>query len=552
MLWLIGYDEGQDSMPAPSAVEHDPLAVLEEVFQRLKIGELDHPDPSLLDKLPFKTSSPGKWPSWTDLDIASTTQGHPANRSEVIRAVHDLCSKMDQMFDRPAYQKTLGAKAIDLHRTTVSSVKKKLALFEDVLSPADPRPLLTALEETNTRLQKLDLNNPQLGLLDAFTFRSGKPGLFATWTDLDMSAQKTGSSSNRGAVIAALRDLLAKGEQMVARPACQRALGGAELEKYRAMMIAVSDKLALLGDTLSPPNPQPLLTMLEAVSQRFERTPGPNALDSFAFRPGKPGLFTVWTDLDLSEGKTGSSSNRGAVIMALDDLLVKFDRMLARPACQKTLGTPTIQKYGLMRTTVGEKLDRFKNPTPVAPPCAPRPAQEQERVAAVKRGFEDRCPIRRPTLFSQAAWMEAGAVAGSSMMVAMGISIFAHSFMRAIPLVGLMAMVVSFVRRQNQVSAARKRCAAAKGLYNNATMNQDIVNIFPLLTQEAQAQFLVGLGSAFRESIAERYPSLKNMCDQINTFLSCSPDGLERTNALTNIPKRGLGEEVVNALRQDV
>jgi hypothetical protein len=558
-------------MSAPSVLENDPLATLEEVSQRLEIEQPDHLDITLLDRISFKSANPGKWPLWTDLDIRSNKQGNASNRGEAIKAVHDLCSKLDQMLDRPAYQKSLGSEAVAHHRERVATIRKKLVLFEDLLSPTDPKPLLSALEETDKRLGQLDLNAPEIDILDAFVFQSGKPGLFTTWADLDMSSNKAGTPSNRREVISALRDLVSKAEQMLARPACQRELGSTELGRYRTMMIEVNKKLALLSDTLSPPNPQPLLSTLEEVSRRFEGvgtdTPDQSILDSFLFRPGKPGLFTVWTDLDLDSDKAGSSNNRGAVIMAIDDLLAKFDRVLARPACQKALG-PSMQKYCSMRTTVGEKLDLFKNPTRQNPsiaqkaapapivtsPTTPSPAtqrsSEQERIAAVKLAIGDQIPIRKPTLFSRGAWAEAGAVAGSSMLVTALISIFVRFFAKAIPLVGLMAIVVSFVRRQHRVAIATKRCVTAKEFYKTATTNDDIVKIFPYLKEGAQAQFLVDLGPEFRGGVVKRYPSLETLISHIDTFLLSSPESLDRTNALTNIPKDALGEAVVGALRK--
>ena len=544
-------------MSAPSAIENDPLVALEEVSKRLQIDHLDQLDLGLLDTLAFK-SAPSKWPSWTDLEICSSTPGNPANRSGVIKAVHDLCSKLDQMLDRPACQTALGKQAVDLHRERVRGLKKKLALLEDTLTPPDLEPLLFALEETYKRLQ----GAPEVATLDTFVFRSGKPGLFTTWTDLDLKVQTTGTSSKRGDVLAALRDLMSKGEQMLARPASQRALGSTRLKQYQSQMIAIHEKVDLLGDTLSPPNPQPLLFTLEAVSQRFVQRGSDsleNTLDSIAFRPGKPGLFTVWSDLDVTPGKTGSTENRGAVIMALEDLLAKFDGMLTRPTCQKALDTTSIHKYSSMKDTLRNTLEQYKNgPTapqkntfvePFVAATLPQDLQ-QGRVEKLKLAISDPSPVIQPKIFSRSAWEEAGAVAGGSMLVAMAISIFIRSFAKAIPLVGLLAVVFSFVRRQHRVAVIAKRAAVAKDLYKTAATNKEVLNIFSLLTQEAQTQFLVGLDSEFRECIAQRYPSLKSMCVHIETFLASSPDDLERTNALTHIPKKGLGGKVSDALRR--
>ena len=562
-------------MSTRPVLESNPLVVLDEVSKRLEIDTLDTLDLCLLDKCPFKADNPGKWPSWEDLDISSYRQGNPSDRGGVIKAIHDLCSKVDLMLDRPACQKALGAEAVDRHRAGVVLVRKKLALLEDVLSPTDPWPLLTALDETDKRFTRIDLNNPEVSILDAFVFRSGTPGLFTTWTALDMTSVEAGAPSNRGAVITALRDLLSKSDQMLARPACQRALGSTTLEKYQSIMIAISEKLALLADTLSPPNLQPLLSMLDEVGRRFENialeVPDLSILDSFAFHPGKPGLFTVWTDLDVANGRMGSPNNRGAVIMAVDDLLRKFDRMLARPVCQKTLEMTEIQKYRSLRNTVGEKLNLLKNsiePThPILPQtvssaavpfliASPSPkahaelSLEQEKIDVVKRRIGDQIPIVRPALFSRAAWLEAGAVAGSSMMAAILFSVVFHSFVRAIPIVGVMAFVFSFIRRKGLVTATEKRCVLAEDLYKKAITNNDILNVFPLLTRYAQAQFLVGLDSKFRENIAERYASLKHMCTRIDAFLLSCPESLDRVNALTRFPKEGLGEQVVYVLTE--
>ena len=537
-------------MSAPTTLEPDPLAVLEEVSKRLEIDELDHLDLSLIDQFSFKSGSPKKWPSWTDLDITSCKPGNPKNRGEVVKAIHDLCSTLERL------------EPLDHQRSKISSVRKKLALLEDALSQPNPLPLLSSLEEVDKRLKRLDPNSPDVGILDTFAFHPGKPGLFAAWTDLDMSITAT-TPSNRGAVITAIRDLISKTDLMLNRPACQRTLGSATIEKYRAMAIDISGKLALLADTLSPPNPQPLLSMLEEVNRRFENIGSENLdlgiLDSFAFRPGKPGLFIAWTDLDVTAGRTGSPDNRGAVIMAVHDLMAKFDRMLDRPACQKALSMEAIQKYRSIRVCVGEKLDLLKNAitptnpsTPQAPssPLSHQSSQERELIDVVKRKIGDQTPIWYPKLFSRAAWIEAGAAAGSSMMVFILMSIAFHPLARAIPIVGLMAIVVSFVRRHRQVTATAKQCAVAEDLYKNAATNNDILNIFPLLTRHAQAQFLVRLDLEFRENIAKRHARLKNMCQHIDSFLSSRPESPERMNALTEFPKEGIGEEVVNALKE--
>jgi hypothetical protein len=248
--------------------------------------------------------------------------------------------------------------------------------------------------------------------------------------------------------------------------------------------------------------------------------------------------------------------------MAVDDLMAKFDCMLARPVCQKALEVTTIQKYRLMRNSIGEKLDLLKNtvvPTKAISPLittqpslvlshSPMPSQEQEKIDVVKKRIGDQPPILCPSLFSRMACIEAGAVAGSSMMVAILLSIVFRSFVRGIPIVGMMAIVVSFVRRQGLVTARAKRCAVAEDLYKKATTGNDILNIFPLLTRYAQAQFLVGLDSEFRGNVIRRYSSLKNICTCIDAFLSCCPESLERVHALANFPKEGLGKEVVQAL----
>jgi hypothetical protein len=547
--------------------------MLEEVSARLEIDTPDVLDLSLIDTFSFKSGDPGKWPSWTDLDIRPVSQGNSVNRGAVIKAVYDLCSKVDRMLG----QKDVAPETRDLHRARMASLRKKLTLLEDAISPTDPSPLLAALEATDRKLKGVDPNNPEVSILDAFVFSSGKPGLFTTWTDLDITSDTAGSSSHRGAVVRALCDLVSKSDQMLARPVCQRTLGSTVLEKYRSMMMAISETVSLLGDILSPPALQPLLAMVEEVNRRFENGVSEaldvSVLDSFAFCPGKPGLFTVWTDLDITTGRTGSCNNRGAVIMAVDDLMVKFDRMLARPASQKALGMETVQKYRLMRNAVGEKLGLLKNAvvptnptvaqTPLPPttvvvpliasppslaPSPPLSSQEQGKIDAVKTRIGNQIPILTPTLFSRVAWMEAGAMAGSSMMVVILISIVFRSFVRAVPLVGILAIVVSFVRRHGLVAARAKRCAVARDLYKNAATNNDIVNVFPLLTKNAQAQFLVGLDSNFRESIARKYARLKNMCAYIDAFLSSPPESLERTHTLTSLRNERLGEEVVHAL----
>ena len=55
--------------------------------------------------------------------------------------------------------------------------------------------------------------------------------------------------------------------------------------------------------------------------------------------------------------------------MALDDLLAKFDRMLASPLCQKAVGTT---KYSAMRDSIGEKIKHYKN-EPITPRAAQKP-----------------------------------------------------------------------------------------------------------------------------------------------------------------------------------
>ena len=262
--------------------------------------------------------------------------------------------------------------------------------------------------------------------------------------------------------------------------------------------------------------------------------------------------------------------------MAVDDLIAKFDQMLSRPACQKALGTATIEKYRSMRNSVGEKLDQIKRaivpshsnvsqrssssattvaPLTITPPSQlllhePKHSREQERIDAVKRRIGDKTPIVCPKLFSRAAYMEAGALAGTLMIAGMLISMIFRSFIQTIPLIGILAIVLTFVRRQGLVATTAKRCAIAKNLYKKATENKDILSIFPLLTRHAQAQFLVGLDSEFRKATAKRHAGLKNMCAHIDTALSNCPDSFERTKALINLSKKGLGEEVVHALAE--
>lgn len=530
---------GRGVMSAQPVRTSDPLAALATVSTRLKIDELNHPDLGLVDQFSFKASVPGKWPSWTDLDMAFCKQGNPDNKGEVIKALHDLCSKAELMLDQPACQKAVGSEKVAHHRAQMIAVRKKLALFEDALSPPNHLPLICTLEGVDKRLADVDPNSPEVGILDGFAFHAGKPGLFATWTDLDMAVSRAGTAANRGAVITAIRDLISKSSMMFDRPACQRTLGSAGIEKYRAMVVAISERLASLEDALSPPNPQPLLCMLEEVNRKLENVspeaPDPTALDSFVFCPGKPGLFTVWTDLDVTPGTTGNPDNRGAVIMAVHDLMAKFDLLMDRPACQKALGMTAVQKYRSIRISVGEKLDLLKNvisPTqpsasqifsvPVAalsPPISASPSQthphqpplDQELIDAVRGKIGGHIPIWRPTLFSRVAWLHAGATAGSSMMVAILLSFVFSSLVKVIPIVGLMAIMGSFVRRQWRVAARAQQCILAEDLYKNAATNDDIVRIFPLLTTEAQSQFLAGLDEKFQKNIATRYPGLKNV-----------------------------------------
>lgn len=560
-------------MSKQSKVEPDPLAVLEEVFKKLKIDNPDLLDPTLLDALPFTSAKPKKWPSWTDLDIVSAKQGNPNNRNEVIKAIHDLCSKVEVMLDRPACTTALGPERADLHRMKVTGIKKKLALLEDALTPPNPWPLFTALEDVSKRLHTIDPNNVDLRILDAFAFQGGKPGLFTTWTDLDLTAGTTGTPGNRSAVIVALRDLMSKAELMLNRPACQRTLDSSVIEKYKAMLISITEKLSLLGDSLSPPNPQPMLSVLEEVHRRFESfdTTDQSILDSFSFRPGKPGLFTAWTDLDLPDGNGGDPTNRGAVIMALRDLLAKFDRTLDRPSCQKALGETAIETYRSMRVAIGKKVDQCTNAIPLSNPTlsqeippsaatepplivaqltheAPQPPQEHELINNIKRRIGNRPSIWQPTLFSRAAWAEAGAIAGIAMIVALLFAIPFPFLIIAVPIVGKAAIAFSFIQRKKRVSATIKQCRLAEDLYKKASSNNDILNIFSLLTSHAQAQFLVWLGSEFRELVVQRHVGLKPLCLQIDSFFSTPPESLERANARATFPRDGLGEEVFNAL----
>jgi hypothetical protein len=569
--------QNQTITSTQSASDTDLLTMLDEAGKRLKIDELDFLDPILLDRFSFKSAKPKKWPAWTDLSTDSSKPSNPDNRNGVIKALHDLCSKAELVLNPSENSNELGQQDGEAYRARLHSVRKKLVLLEDSLSPANPLPLLSVLKEADKKLELLDPNRPDISVLERFSFQPGKPGLFTTWSDLDMSASESGIPSNRSAVITALRDLISKSSLMLDRPACQRTLGTPATEKWRAMIASINEKLSVLGDALSPPNFQPLLLLLEEVSRRFQNVTAEaidlTILDSFAFRPGKPGLFTAWSDLDITDGRTGSSNNRGAVIMALGDLIAKFDQMLDRPACQKALGEAAIQTYSSMRIAVEEKLRLINEaimpketyvkqaPTesspsefpiiassPDLPPLREFISQEQKLIERVKKQFGDTPPIIRPVLFTQTTWIHAGAVAGSSMAITMLASIIFHALARAVPIIGLAALAGSLALRHRLVASVTKQCAAAKELYNHASTNNDIENIFPFLTQDAQACFLVGLDADFRANISKRFGCLKDICLHIDSYLSSTPESAERTYALANFPKEGLGKASLKAL----
>lgn len=562
---------GHNILSTQAVLESDLVAVFQEMCARFKIDQPDSLDVSLLDACAFKSGNPGKWPTWIDLDIHSSKRGNPANRGEAIKAVHDVCSKLESLLDNSEGHKPIGSEAIGAYRTKVISLRKKVTLLEDALLPINPELLLAALEGADTKLMAIDSMNPEVSILDAFAFCPGKPGLFATWADLDIASCKAGDPSKRGSVVAALRDLLVKCDQLLSRPACQRALGSTTLEKYRSMTLVVGEKLTLLEDALSPPNLQPLLLMLEEMSRRFEhvsvKTCDVRLLDTCAFRPGRPGLFTVWTDLDVSTDVVGSPNNRGAVIMALDDLMAKSERILARPSSQLALGADTIQKYCLMRASIGALLALLKNAvvpsTPNAPKtfmpspvkqsllcCSPQHSSVQEKIKSIKKKIGKQPPIVYPTLFSQEACIEAGAMAGTSMVAAMLIAILFRSIVKLVPVVGLVAIVLSLVRRQNFIANDTKRRAAAETQYKNAITDNDILNIFPLLARHVQAQFLVNLDSEFRRSVARRYTSLTAMCAYIDAYLSASPESPDRTIVETNLRMGRFGKEVARVLSE--
>ena len=286
--------------------------------------------------------------------------------------------------------------------------------------------LLAALEEVSARLSRGSTNGPELSLLDSFVFRTGKPGLFTTWTDLDMTPGIAGGPAHRKDALAALRNLATKGAQTLERLKSQ--LDPGTLEKYRSMTASIREKTAALGDALSPPNHQPLLSALEEADRRLKSAPDASALDAFTFHPGKPGLFIAWTDLDFTNAAPGSPNNRNAVMMALDDLLAQFDRMIARPACQKTLGAEAVERYLLVKKAVSERLSSIKTPAPAARPS-----------------------VQPPKLFSKAGWIDAGSSAGFSMAAALVLSAAFHPFARATPLIGLMAAAFSFLSRHRQI-----------------------------------------------------------------------------------------------------
>ena len=289
--------------------------------------------------------------------------------------------------------------------------------------------LFAALEEVSTRLSNCNPDSPDLGLLDSFVFRPGKPGLFATWTDLDMTPGIAGGPTHRREALSALRDLSSKGTQTLER--CRNQLGQAELEKHQSMVASIREKTAVLGDALSPPNHQPLLSALEEAERKLQGAPDASALDAFTFHPGKPGLFIAWTDLDITNAAAGSPNNRNAVMMALDDLLAQFDRMVARPACQKALGAEAKEKYLLVKKTVSERLEAMKKP--------PTPAAQQR--------------IRQPKPFPKDGWIEALSLAGFSMVASLALSAVFHPLVKATPLIGLMAVAVSLLRKPKQVTS---------------------------------------------------------------------------------------------------
>lgn len=434
----------------------------------------------------------------------------------------------------------------------------ELSLFE--LTP------LKALEEVSGKLKDINLDNPDVTILETFAFHPGKPGLFTVWTDLDLRSGGSGSPNNRGEVIKAVHDLLCKCDVMLDRPACQGALGKEGINKYRAMRSAVSEKWELLKDALLPLKPQPLLSALHEVKRRLNNSGSPSfdlsILDTFAFYPGKPGLFPVWTDLDLTGSTMGNTRNRGEVINAIHDLLSKCDHMLERPACQKALGAAEIEKHRAVTIFIKNKLglleeafscnDRCTGPSQsevASLPLANPSVEEQKQIDTIKRKVGSDTPIYRPRLFSKDSLVDAGAMAGVSMMVAIFAAMLFHAPAFVILIVCVVAIVLSFVRRYIRISSVAKRCDIAEKLYLGASTSEDILNLFPTLTSSARAQFLIGLGPEFREKIAQKHSTLKSICLHVDAFLSSKPDSPERANVMTNFPKDRFGKAVLEAVR---
>ena len=529
------------------------LKALEEVGKRLEIEKPDSLDLSILERFSFTSAKPKKWPSWKDLDLVSGKNGSQKNRAEAIKAVYDLCSTCERIVGGTSERGEIGR-----YGTMARSIREKLALLEDALSLPDPAPLLAALEDVFQKFGVLDPNSPDVGMLDVFSFRPGKPGLFTVWTDLDLPSGKGGSPNNRSEVLNAIQDLVTKWDQRLGRPAFRRLLRNEEVQKYQAMRAAIGEKLAILKDALLPPNPRPLFSMLEEVHRRFESASKLDLriLDTFAFELGKPGLFTVWTDLDITTKREGRPENRGEVVKALVDLLSNYDRMLERPVCLKMLAVEELQKYGAMRSAVGAKIEQVASSdqpsgSEVSPSLkAPSKGMQQSvLVDAVKRAIGNNDPIVCPTFFSQAFCVHTGAVVGGSMILAKLASLVVAVPFRAIPLVGVIVLLGVLFRRWESMAKKNRRSAAAEKAYREAKSNTDIIDLFPALTRYARAQFLVGLGPEFRDALSQRYASVKNICLMIDTLLSLKPGSLERHSALNNFPQEGQGRAVADVLR---
>ena len=96
------------------------------------------------------------------------------------------------------------------------------------------------------------------------------------------------------------------------------------------------------------------------------------------------------------------------------------------------------------------------------------------------------------------------------------------------------------------------QCAEDEKLYKSAASHTQILQLFGRMTRNARAQFLVGLGPEFRESIAKKYPVLTKICRLTDVYLRSLPGSFERESARHTISKDEFGSLVVEALmKQD-